>query len=210
MTKAPGNSSPVGLSTSTSSSSVREAGSMASAVRAILPEKFRPGNSARVRSARAARRGGARVRFRHVDEDAQAAGGGQVEQLLARRVGAGVDERADIDIARRDHAVERRVDFLKRCISSRRRTLERRNPPWLSSRAGRRRLSSTSCLATESSSTDSGSGPRWSAPDRSWPARWPDRRAPGPAAGRFPGVSISASSWPAFTCAPISKYQFFR
>src|SRR6185437_15909646 len=50
-----------------------------------------------------ARDGGPRVDLRHVHVDAQHLVGGEVKKLAAR---AGVDQRADVDVARGDDAVE--------------------------------------------------------------------------------------------------------
>ena len=50
-----------------------------------------------------------RVDFRHGNVDAEPVDGRDVEQLLRRAAGAGIDERADIGVAGGDHAIEWRA-----------------------------------------------------------------------------------------------------
>ena len=107
---APGSSAPSALSTSISTRSVRVTGSIAPAVRdARTPRILLRGQVDR----RTGRDVGRAV-LRHVDEHAQRAGLLQMEQLAGQagtawRATRG-DERADVDVARGDHAVERCAD----------------------------------------------------------------------------------------------------
>ena len=57
------------------------------------------------------RRGG--INLRHIDVDAQGVNGRHMKQFLGAAAASGTNELADIGIARRKHAVERRVNLLK-------------------------------------------------------------------------------------------------
>ena len=107
----PGRISPPGLSRSISTSRVREAASIDCAVRASTPVNVRPGSSWSSIVAGTLRARRARIDLRHVDEDAQPVHRGDVEELLGGA--ARSDQRADVGVARGDHAGERRVDGLE-------------------------------------------------------------------------------------------------
>ena len=110
---APGSSAPSALSTSISTRSVRVTGSIAPAVRDARG-KVPPRILLRGQVDRRTGRDVGRAVLRHVDEHAQRAGLLQMEQLAGQagtawRATRG-DERADVDVARGDHAVERCAD----------------------------------------------------------------------------------------------------
>ena len=108
---APGVSSPLRLSTSTSTSSVREFTSMDFAVRTSVPSNERPRILGKCELRLCARQRIARVNLRHVDVDTQHVRRGHVEELFGCAL---VDELTDIDAARGDDAIEGRIDLLER------------------------------------------------------------------------------------------------
>ena len=108
-------SCPVGLSTAISTSKVREVGSIAFAVRTSLPWKRRAG---KLRQGQVGGQSGLcrlGVDLGHADVDPQLVGLRNVKQFVAVAAGAaGIDQGANIGIARGNHAGERSVNPLKR------------------------------------------------------------------------------------------------
>ena len=113
--KEPGSSLPSLFGTSTSVSKVRVVVSMASAVRATEPRNFSPGNSCNVITASTPSMNGRRISLRNRNIDSQGIGTRDVKQL-ARAACAGtarIDQRTGIDVAPRDHPIERGVHMLE-------------------------------------------------------------------------------------------------
>ena len=88
--------------------------SIALALRTSVAGEMAPGEFGELQSGAGSRMGGAVILFRHVHEDAQLTGGGQMEQLPGRRVRARVDQCADIRVARGDDAIKGRRNFFVR------------------------------------------------------------------------------------------------
>jgi hypothetical protein len=129
---------------------------------------------------------------------------------IAGRAAAGIDQRADVGVARGDHAVERHGDLL--VAGQRFQPLDIGLPEltaaFLLERSAVR--SSISCAETKFEATSDLR--RVSVASDSlalacWLAR--SARACSNCWSRS-GASISAITWPAFTCAPISAFQLFR
>ncbi len=148
---SPCSSVPVGLGTSTSVSRVRVPGSMASEVRTTWPQKLRAGILGEVQASLQSRVHGGRVGLRHGNIHAQRIGLREIKHFFGGNPAvAGIDQRADIHVARRDYAGKRRIDVLEDSRSSRRFTLASDDCTMACLAAKSPLKLSTSCCDTES------------------------------------------------------------